>query len=55
MSNERPLLRELISAWTYDPYDAFTPPIAGVIVPKTNYFRRLRRDRLTALYIKLSS
>jgi hypothetical protein len=55
MSNERPLLRELISAWTYDPCDAFAPPDVSVGVPETDYLRLLRRDRLTDLYITLSS
>ena len=55
MSNERPLLREPVSAWTYDPYDAFAPPDVSVGVPETNYLRLLRRDRLTDLYIMISS
>jgi len=54
MSNERPLLREPVSAWTYDPCDAFAPPNVGVGVPETGYFRPLR-DRLTDLYITISS
>jgi hypothetical protein len=54
VDNERPLSREPISACPCDPYDEPCVASFGVSVPKTDYLRRLRRDRFTDLYITIS-